>query len=401
VDVITAHQHGFRNVVAPLGTAITRGHVALLKRLSHNVYMALDADAAGQRATLKGLNAINESTEESELTRATISGQGEVLWESDIVLRVIKMPKGKDPDEVIRSDPELWRTVVNDAKPVIDFLIEINIADLDVTKSDDLRVALDRLTPILSKLDDRQQRVYSTVLERITGVRADILLAQLKEPARKRPTKQPRPLPAQPRPAVEQPAPDMRVDERRTSLVNPHENYLLSLALRYSLVVPAAVEALLEQSLEKFPAVRELLGGGLEDLLEDPANQQIWAAFTALPIEGRPTGEEALRAWANWLEEPLRERFLAVLDSGQRHPEDFRYRQVAEDYARSLRREQALRLQRMLLDRMIAAAGDPVHEQTQIVEQRQFAALGQFIAESKTPPRTSTFLDLRDRLGRQ
>jgi hypothetical protein len=158
------------------------------------------------------------------------------------------------------------------------------------------------------------------------------------------------------------------------------------------------VEALLEQALEKFPAVRELLGGGLEDLLEDPANQQIWAAFTALPIEGRPTGEPALEAWANWLEEPLRERFLTVLSSGKRHPEDFRYRQVAEDYARSLRVEQALRLQRMLLDRMIAAAGEPDYDQ--LSEQRQLTALSQFISDAKTPRRNSTFTDLRDTLGK-
>ncbi|MEI7772918.1 MAG: hypothetical protein WCI67_23210 [Chloroflexales bacterium] len=177
------------------------------------------------------------------------------------------------------------------------------------------------------------------------------------------------------------------------------EDYLLSLALRYSPVVPAAVEALLELALERFPAVRELLGGGLEDLLEDPANQQIWAAFTALPIEGRPSGDAALEAWANWLEEPLRERFLAVLASSRRGPQDFHYRREAEDRASNLRLEQALRLQRMLIQRIAAPAeGDP--EPDLSAEQRQLITLNQFISAAKTPRRTSTFLDLRDSLGK-
>ncbi|MCS6939322.1 MAG: DNA primase, partial [Roseiflexus sp.] len=74
VDVIIAHQYGFRNVVAPLGTALTADHVALVKKLSHRVYLALDADAAGVRATLKGLQAL-QSQPEGELT-AVISPQG-------------------------------------------------------------------------------------------------------------------------------------------------------------------------------------------------------------------------------------------------------------------------------------------------------------------------------------
>ncbi|NCC37107.1 MAG: DNA primase, partial [Chloroflexia bacterium] len=117
IDVITAHQHGFRNVVAPLGTALTRGHVGLLKRLSHQVYLALDADAAGQRATLKGLNTLRESADE-EGGHLVTTAQGAVRLESDVALRIIRMPEGRDPDEVIRSDPDLWQNLVTSAVPV-------------------------------------------------------------------------------------------------------------------------------------------------------------------------------------------------------------------------------------------------------------------------------------------
>src|SRR5919205_2895049 len=60
VDVIVAHQYGFRNVVAPLGTALSAEHVGALKNLSKQIYLALDADAAGVRATLKGLRVLEQ-----------------------------------------------------------------------------------------------------------------------------------------------------------------------------------------------------------------------------------------------------------------------------------------------------------------------------------------------------
>jgi DNA primase len=53
MDVLAAHQHGYRNVVATMGTAVTERQLALIKRLSQRVVMALDADAAGQMATLR------------------------------------------------------------------------------------------------------------------------------------------------------------------------------------------------------------------------------------------------------------------------------------------------------------------------------------------------------------
>ena len=425
VDVITAHQHGFRNVVAPLGTAITRGHVALLKRLSHNVYMALDADAAGQKATLKGLSALREGAESGGDGHLVATAQGVVRLESDVSLRIITMPEGRDPDEVIKATPDLWRQLVADAVPVMEFYIGAYTAGLNLGNPQDQRAALDKLLPLLAELDGSQQRVYVARIEQVIGIKAELILDLLRGKrweagggrqgaGGRRQGGGGRGQEAGGRRqgaggGAQQPPPDdvpHPADVARPPTPGPRppvsrgvEDYLLSQALRHSLVIPAAVEALLEQSLEKFPTVREMLGGGLEDLLEDPANQQIWATFTALPIEGRPVGEPALAAWASWLEEPLRDRFLAILASDRRYPEDFRYRQVAEDYARNLRIQQAIRLHHMLLERIIASIeSDP--EPNLSAEQRQITALHQFISAAKTPHRTSAFLDLRDSLGK-
>ncbi|MEI7644155.1 MAG: DNA primase [Chloroflexales bacterium] len=403
VDVIRAHQHGFRNVVAPLGTAITRSHVALLKRLSQNVYMALDADAAGQKATLKGLNALREGAEDGEGGHIVATAQGAVRLESDVSLRIIKMPEGRDPDEVIRADPDLWRQLVVAAVPVMEFYIGAYTAGLDLGDPQGQRVALDKLLPLLAELDGAQQRVYIARIEQVIGIKAELILDLLRVGSGRGPgigergprgrgnrqptTGNPQPLTLNPQPPTPNPRP----------LASRHrEDYLLALALRHSSVVPVAVEALLEQGLEKFPTVREMLGSGLEDLLEDPANQQIWATFAALPIDGRPTDSAALAAGINWLEEPLRERFLAVMASIRCHPEDFRYRQVAEDYARSLRIEQAMRLFRRLNAQSVVV--DNSDEQQHINSLRDVVLY--YAGSLQQPRRTNTFPDLRDTLGK-
>jgi DNA primase len=153
---------------------------------------------------------------------------------------------------------------------------------------------------------------------------------------------------------------------------------------------------MLEESLAKFPSMRDLMGGGLEDLLEDPANEQIWAAFTALPIEGRPAGEPALEAWANWLEEPLRERFLALLAGVQRDPQAFRHRREAEDCARTLRVEQAAGWSERL-KHQVEACDDP-DEQLRLLT--LWRDVNYYRESMRQPRRSSTFPDLRDSLGK-
>jgi DNA primase len=419
IDVITAHQHGFRNVVAPLGTALTKAHAALLKRLSHNVYLALDADAAGQRATLKGLSALRESAEEGG--HLVTTAQGAVRLESDVTLRIIRMPDGRDPDEVIKGDPELWRRLVAEAAPVMEFYLGAYTAGLDLKRPEDQRTALDRLLPLLAELDGAQQRVYISRVEQVVGIRAELILDLLKgkvdrpqgkggkpwerkggkggkdgdkgRPAFQVPARQSAP---PPRDEPPHPAEGATAAARpRRTLPTNGEGYLLALALRHP-SVDAAVEALLEEGLAKHPTVRELLGGGLEDLLEDAAHQEIWRQFTTLPLEWRASTPEDLLLWAESLDEPLREEALVLIADPARSPEDFRYRQEAEHCARNLRADQARRLQRRLLQRL--ADGDEAEQAETLA---RLSAITEFLAAATTPRRSSTFPDLRDVLGKE
>jgi DNA primase len=413
IDVISAHQHGFRNVVAPLGTALTKAHATLLKRLSHNVYLALDADAAGQRATLKGLSALREGAEEGGGQLVT-TAQGAVRLESDVALRIIRMPEGRDPDEVIRADPELWRRLVAEAVPVMEFYLGAYTAGLDLSQPEGQRAALDRLLPLLAELDGAQQRVYVSRLEQVVGIRAELIIDLLRggaavgrqggkkqgkpwqggrrgqgeRPAFQVPAGPPSPPPpdAAPHPAEAAAAPARRAPP------NGDEAYLLGLAMRHR-TVDAAVEALLEEGLAKHPAMRELFGGGLEDLLEQPIYQELWRRLVALPLEWRPDTPEDLAAWVATLDEALREEAERLASAVT--PDDFRYRQEAEHCARKLRIEQV----KQHLARLNWRARDAADEEEAREVAVAFTLVSAYLAFLQTPRRSSTFLDLRNTIG--
>ena len=165
IDVLSAHQHGFRNVVAPLGTALTRNHVAMLKKLSHNVFLALDADAAGQKATLRGLDALQDRSAEEGEGRVAVSAEGAVRMESDVNLKIIRMPEGRDPDEVIKGDPELWQRLIGEAVPVMDFYIDAYTSGLDLSHPQGQSAALDRL-PLSNRL---LRDVHKALMQGVRG----------------------------------------------------------------------------------------------------------------------------------------------------------------------------------------------------------------------------------------
>jgi DNA primase len=96
-DVMAAHQAGFENVVASLGTALTAGQVELANRYADAVALAYDVDLAGEAATQRGLL--------EELGPDVVNK-----------VRVISVPEGKDPDELIRSNPDAWRVAVAEQK---------------------------------------------------------------------------------------------------------------------------------------------------------------------------------------------------------------------------------------------------------------------------------------------
>jgi DNA primase len=151
LDVITAHQNGFNNVVASMGTSITERQVNTLKRLTRNVnvVLALDADAAGEEAMLRCVD--YENTLDAEI-------------------KVIVLPTGKDPDDVIREDAKTWQNLLEKALPVVDYTFNMVASKLNLTKAGDKSSARDKLLPIVAGIkDSTRQDHYLTELSKLTG----------------------------------------------------------------------------------------------------------------------------------------------------------------------------------------------------------------------------------------
>jgi DNA primase len=200
MDAIAAHQHGFANVVASMGTALSERQVRLLKRFSRDVVLALDADTAGQEATLRAVE------------------YQDILGRD---IRVIILPEGHDPDEVIRSDPEAWPALLTGAQPLLDYKFEAVSSALDLSQPRQRSQAVDELLPLLAAIGDAVvQAHYLQRLARLAQVRESALHQMLLRQGRKR--VRGRDATAQGETAAEvRPLRDMR------------EEYCLALLLRY------------------------------------------------------------------------------------------------------------------------------------------------------------------------
>lgn len=170
MDVIGPWQAGFRNVVATMGTSLTEHHVQLLRRSTRRIVLALDPDAAGLQAAeragglLLGFDSPEAAGQAAHSARA-------VTGDTDVDLRVAPLPAGKDPDEVARADPALWRKAIAEAPPFAAFLVERLLAGQEIASSPaDARRAIDRVRPVLLAITDPVERaVYVQRIARHLG----------------------------------------------------------------------------------------------------------------------------------------------------------------------------------------------------------------------------------------
>ena len=124
LDVIALHQGGFANVVSPMGTALTEDQIRMLKRFTRRIVLALDPDAAGVKATLRGLEITRQAMDHSDEMIFDARGlvRHEARLEADV--RVTTLPPGMDPDEVVLRDPVEWAKIVENAQPVVIHVME-------------------------------------------------------------------------------------------------------------------------------------------------------------------------------------------------------------------------------------------------------------------------------------
>ncbi|MBM2826594.1 MAG: dnaG [Dehalococcoidia bacterium] len=153
MDVIMAHQNGIDNVVASMGTAINEKQFHLLRGLTNNVALALDADAAGDAAALRGVVVAARSMDRKVAWRPEGRGYGTRLFFGDTV-RVVALPAGKDPDDIIRGDPDLWRELVASGLPIVEHLLSTLPERYDLTQPRGQTEAIETVLTILDEVGD-------------------------------------------------------------------------------------------------------------------------------------------------------------------------------------------------------------------------------------------------------
>lgn len=160
MDTIALSQAGIKNVVASLGTALTKIQARLLNRYAEEVYISYDADNAGQAATVRGLDILNEE---------------------GVKVKVVMIPKGKDPDDYIREEGmEKFRQLIDEAFPLIDYKI-LKAKDGLELKSEEGRIAYaKRVVQILNELDPIEKDVYVQKVSGDTGISEDALMSLMK-----------------------------------------------------------------------------------------------------------------------------------------------------------------------------------------------------------------------------
>ncbi len=154
MDVLMSHQVGVSNVVAGMGTALGETQMRQLKRYTSNLTLALDPDAAGDHATLRGLEAARQSLERE--WEPVISPTGLVRQESRLKaqLRIAALPDGLDPDELAHADVDRWRQVIADARPIVDYYLTLVGREEDLSTARGKANAVERMAPLIR--GDRQ-----------------------------------------------------------------------------------------------------------------------------------------------------------------------------------------------------------------------------------------------------
>lgn len=171
-DALMAHQAGFENVVCSMGTALTPGQVELVTRYAPDVALAYDVDAAGQSAATFGATELSALV--AEIERSAHRGR---LTE----VGVVRLPAGRDPDEVIRDDPQAWREASDHPQPIMEYLIDRFAQRHDPRTISGRERLVNGVMPTLRSISDPVRRDgYLQLLSRRSGVDERVLLESLR-----------------------------------------------------------------------------------------------------------------------------------------------------------------------------------------------------------------------------
>ncbi|MDE7453477.1 MAG: DNA primase [Clostridia bacterium] len=160
MDTISLYQAGFKNVVASMGTSLTQEQARLVKRYADTVLISYDGDGAGQKANMRGL---------------------EILKSEGLNVKVVPLPEGLDPDDVIKQrGAEGYQKCLDAAMPLIDYKLKTVGRGLDVTKTEDKRKYVSEAIKVIKTADSAaEQEELLKQLRDSTGITYESLKRDL------------------------------------------------------------------------------------------------------------------------------------------------------------------------------------------------------------------------------
>ncbi|MCH8800940.1 MAG: DNA primase [Chloroflexi bacterium] len=247
MDAIAAHQAGFKNVVAQMGTALTEFQVDEIRRLTGKMTMALDQDAAGQAATLRSLDVVQQNFR-VKVTKQHPDGPSQAADED---LRIIVMPPGQDPDEVIHRSPSDWTKLVGSAIQAYRFQIKGHVEQGDTTTPEGkAKIVAECAQTILGLGEGIRQASAIEYLAENISTPIDTVKAALSRPSVNRRARRTE----QQRPAAAAASPFAKLDH------DPMEEHCLQL-------------------LFGFPELREMAGGLRAEFFQRHENREIFTRW--------------------------------------------------------------------------------------------------------------------------
>lgn len=136
MDVLASYQIGIKNVVASSGTALTLEQIKLLKRFTSSLALAFDLDPAGQEALRRGI---------------------EIAWREGMEIKVIRIKEAKDPDELIKKNPQLWKEAIEKAESIMEYYFRNVLEGRDLSKVEEKKAAAKVLLPLIARLKDKNK----------------------------------------------------------------------------------------------------------------------------------------------------------------------------------------------------------------------------------------------------
>lgn len=160
MDVIAMHRAHHDNCIALMGTALTKDHLRMLKRMTRTIHLCLDGDMAGQAAAMKS---------------------SDLLTSQGFEVKIVLLPDGRDPDEILSTEGiEGLDAVLKDTLSPIDFMMAFECSRLDLRNYEDRKTLLVKACEKIAKIEDRIDRVhYIAKLSSLTDFPKEIIEEQL------------------------------------------------------------------------------------------------------------------------------------------------------------------------------------------------------------------------------